>query len=218
MAGSLLLTPDPLDEAFFGFGGAMMNDVFNPFGGFEPNTLVGAGYQRFWGNPGGLQYGVEVGVAGRFGQRNSVEGWSGAAARYTFGLGPINVGLGFTFGLSAVTDTVVGQESESEAFHQRCDGPVLHGPRGQRRARRPRGIRGLRPAPPPVGRLGHAGQYGRRSGRRRRGPALPLLAAGATAMKRRQDVLSRRPAAVVSDQLPMQNEACWPETQKLALL
>lgn len=118
MAGSLLLTPDPLDEAFFGFGGAMMNDVFNPFGGFEPNTLVGAGYQRFWGNPDGLQYGVEVGVAGRFGQRNSVEGWSGAAARYTFGLGPINVGLGFTFGLSAVTDTVVGQESESEAFHQ----------------------------------------------------------------------------------------------------
>lgn len=115
-AGPYLLTPDPLDEAFFGFGGAMMNDVFNPFGGFEPNTLFGGSYQRLWG-PGRFQYGLEAGVAGRFGVRNSAEGWAGATARYDWTLGGVNVGLGFTFGLSAVTDTVVGQESESEAFH-----------------------------------------------------------------------------------------------------
>lgn len=116
-AGQYLLTPDPLDEAFFGFGGAMMNDVFNPFGGFEPNTLVGGAYQRFWGNPGRFQYGLEAGLAGRFGVRNSLEAWGGAVARYDWTLGPVQVGLGFTFGLSAVTDTVEGQESQSQAFH-----------------------------------------------------------------------------------------------------
>jgi hypothetical protein len=117
LAGQYLLTPDPLDEAFFGFGGAMMNDVFNPFGGFEPNILVGGAYQRFWGNPGRFQYGLEAGLAGRFGVRNSLEAWGGAVARYDWTLGPVQVGLGFTLGLSGVTDTVEGQESQSEAFH-----------------------------------------------------------------------------------------------------
>lgn len=116
LAGNLLLTPDPLDEAFFGFGGAMMNDVFNPFGGFEPNTLFGGGYERLWAIDR-FQYGFEAGLTGRFGVRNSLEGWAGVVGRYDVTLGEVNVGLGFTFGLSAVTDTVVGQESESEAFH-----------------------------------------------------------------------------------------------------
>ena len=118
LAGQYLLTPDPLDEAFFGFGGAMMNDVFNPFGGFESNILAGAGYQRLWGNPEHFQYGLEAGLTGRFGVRSSLEGWAGAVARYDWTLGPVNVGLGFTFGLSAITGTVEGQESQSQAFHQ----------------------------------------------------------------------------------------------------
>ena len=117
LAGPYILTPDPLDEAFFGFGGAMMNDVFNPFGGFESNLLAGAAYQRLWGNPEHFQYGVEAGLAGRFGVRSSLEGWAGGVARYDWTLGPVNVGLGFSFGLSAITDTVEGQESQSQAFH-----------------------------------------------------------------------------------------------------
>jgi hypothetical protein len=116
-AGHYLMTPDPLDEAFFGFGGAMMNDVFNPFGGFEPNILFGGAYQHFWGRPGHFQYGVEHGLAGRFGVRNSIEVWGGGAVRYDWTISRVQFGLGFTFGLSAVTDTVEGQESQSQAFH-----------------------------------------------------------------------------------------------------
>lgn len=117
LANGLLLTPEPMDEAFFGFGGRMMAHVYNPFGGWEDNYYLGAGYQRLWGDPNGFRYGGEVGVTGRFGQESSLEGWAGVVGRYDWTLGPVRAGASLTFGLSAVTNTLVGRERESEEFH-----------------------------------------------------------------------------------------------------
>lgn len=117
IANDLLLTPEPMDEAFFGFAGRMMADVFNPFGGWEDNYYIGGGYQRLWGDPNGFRYGGEVGVTARLGPENSLEGWAGVVGRYDWDLGPFRAGLAMTFGLSAVTNTLVGRERESEEFH-----------------------------------------------------------------------------------------------------
>lgn len=117
LANNLLLTPEPMDEAFFGFAGRMMAEVYNPFGGWEDNYYLGAGYQRLWGDPDGFRYGGEVGVTGRIGPESSLEGWAGVVGRYDWTLGPVRAGLSMTFGLSAITNTLVGRERESEEFH-----------------------------------------------------------------------------------------------------
>ena len=117
LANDLLLTPEPMDEAFFGFAGRMMAEVYNPFRGWEDNYYLGAGYQRLWGDPDGFRYGGEVGVTGRFGQESSLEGWAGVVGRYDWTIGPVRAGASLTFGLSAVTNTLVGRERESEEFH-----------------------------------------------------------------------------------------------------
>lgn len=117
LANNLLLTPEPMDEAFFGFAGRMMAEVYNPFGGWEGNYYLGGGYQRLWGDPDGFRYGGEVGVTARFGPESSLEGWAGVVGRYDWNLGPVRAGLSMTFGLSAVSNTLVGRERESEEFH-----------------------------------------------------------------------------------------------------
>lgn len=117
-AFDLLLTPEPMDEAAFVFGGAMIAHVFNPFHGFEDNYFLGGGYQRLWGDPDGFRFGGEVGFAGRFGPENSLEAWAGVVGRYDVRvLDVVRVGASMTFGLSAVTGTAVGRERDSEAFH-----------------------------------------------------------------------------------------------------
>lgn len=113
----LLLTPQPMDEAVFAFGGRMMEHVYNPFAGYEDNYFLGGGYQRLWGDYDGFRYGGEVGLTGRFGPENSVEAWAGAVGRYDFRVFDLfRAGVSMTFGLSAVTGTAVGRERDSEAF------------------------------------------------------------------------------------------------------
>ncbi|WP_062228379.1 hypothetical protein [Aureimonas frigidaquae] len=115
----------PLDQAVFGFGGLMVDDdmgtsalLFTP--DYEDNVIFGIGYQRFlervlpaW------TLGLEAGLAGRFGQRPTVEAWGGYVLRHdsfkiTRGL---SVTPAMTVGLSAVSHTI-GREAEQ----QRLDG------------------------------------------------------------------------------------------------
>lgn len=118
LAGNLLLTPEPMDEAFFGFAGRMMAEVYNPLGGWEHNYFIGGGYQRLWGDPNGFRYGGEVGLAARVGVDSSVEGWAGVVGRYDWNIfDTFRAGVSLTFGLSAVSNTMVGRERDSEAFH-----------------------------------------------------------------------------------------------------
>ena len=111
-----LLTPEPFDEAFFGFAARAQLHV-DWLAGYEDNYIFGAGYQRFLGDPNGLRYGLEVGLAGRFGYGEaSLEAWGGVVARYdmTF-FDTIKVGSALTIGLSVVTNTMPGHEREREA-------------------------------------------------------------------------------------------------------
>jgi hypothetical protein len=106
------------DNALFGFGGVITADDDNPLAfDYEQNFVLGLGFQRFhfdW-NQNLLNLGI-VGLAGRFGDRDSAEVWGGAVARYD-GLvlfERLRVSPAFTFGLSAVTDTLEGREEHSE--------------------------------------------------------------------------------------------------------
>lgn len=118
-AQNLLLTPEPMDEAFFGFAGRMMAKVYNPFEGWEDNYYLGGGYQRLWGDHNGFRYGGEVGVTARIGPESSFEGWAGVVGRYDWQVFDLfRAGVSLTFGLSAVSNTLVGRERASEAFHE----------------------------------------------------------------------------------------------------
>lgn len=117
-ANDLFFTPEPMDEAFFGFAGRMMAEVYNPFGGYEDNYYLGGGYQRLWGDYDGFRFGGEVGLTGRFGPENSLEGWAGVVGRYDWRVFDLfRLGVSMTFGVSAVTGTAVGRERDSQAFH-----------------------------------------------------------------------------------------------------
>lgn len=102
----------PAFEAVLGFTGAVIKQLTDPSAGFEDNYLLGVGYQQGWGDMHGLLYGWEAGLAGRFGEKTSLEGWGGLFARYNFDLGTVRVAPAFTFGLSAVTDTMAGGEAD----------------------------------------------------------------------------------------------------------
>jgi hypothetical protein len=118
IANELVFTSEPMDEAFFGFAGRMMARVYNPFGGWEDNFYVGGGYQRLWGDPNGFRYGGEVGLTARIGVESSLEGWAGVIGRYDWVFGDLRAGASLTFGVSGVSNTLVGRERDSEAFHQ----------------------------------------------------------------------------------------------------
>lgn len=102
----------PTIEAVFGFTGAVFKQIDPPTEGFEDNYLLGIGYQRGWGDIDGALYGVEAGLAGRFGGNTSLEAWGGLFARYNFDLGPLRLAPALTFGLSAVTATMDGGETD----------------------------------------------------------------------------------------------------------
>jgi hypothetical protein len=114
----ILLSRTSLDKAAFAFGGAMTASDDNPFVlEYEDNLVFGTGYQQFfleW--PRHLLFGVEAGLAGRFGKSDSAEVWGGAVARYDgFRLfDTLRVAPAFTFGLSAVTSPTEGRESRNE--------------------------------------------------------------------------------------------------------
>ena len=106
------------DHAVFGFGGLVTASDDNPFTlEYEDNFVLGAGFQTYfleW--PQNLNFGAELGVAGRFGPSDSAEVWGGLVARYdgfvlfeTARLAP-----SFTFGLSTVTSPMVGREQRNE--------------------------------------------------------------------------------------------------------
>lgn len=102
----------PQFEAVFGFAGAVFKQIDPPTEGLEDNYLIGLGYQRGWGDAHGLLYGLEAGLAGRFGETTSLEAWGGLFARYNFDLGPVRVAPALTFGLSGVTNYMAGGETE----------------------------------------------------------------------------------------------------------
>lgn len=122
---SSFFSPEPATENFFGFGGLVL-DALDPPTGFEPNhALVGAGYQRFWGDTGGFLYGLEAGLAARFSDNFSVEAWGGPVARYNFHFQNVTIAPSFTFGLSAVTQPMSGGEQRREDLFENGDARLL---------------------------------------------------------------------------------------------
>lgn len=120
-----MFSPEPAAENFFGFGGLVL-DALDPPKSFEPNhALLGGGYQRFWGDTGGFLYGLEAGLAARFSDTNSLEVWGGAVSRYNFHFYNVTVATSFTFGLSAVTDTMSGGEQRRENLFDDGDATLL---------------------------------------------------------------------------------------------
>ena len=96
----------------FGFVGIPFERINDPGAGLEHNLIVGLGYQQSLSRLDALMFGWEAGLAGRFGERNSLEGWAGLFARYDIHLGDIRIAPALTFGLSAVTDTMAGGETD----------------------------------------------------------------------------------------------------------
>lgn len=110
-----------LTQNIFLFAGPSVNEDMlasaNLFGAdYEDNLLVGGGYQRFFHESLQISLGLEVGAAGRFGDTNSAEFWGGVVGRYDgFVLfDTVKIAPAFTFGLSAITDTMAGREERLE--------------------------------------------------------------------------------------------------------
>lgn len=107
-----MMTSDTLDESIFVFGGRYHRDHFGQFFSISnPEDVYGIalGYQKFFiTDPEGWNWGLEAGVAGRFGDGPSTaEVWAGGVGRYNgWVLGDsVRISPSLTFGLSAVTDT-----------------------------------------------------------------------------------------------------------------
>jgi hypothetical protein len=111
--------PD-VDQSVMVFGGAMVDenmlDAANVFGSdYEDNALIGLGYQVFPYQFGTFSFGLEAGLAGRFGESTSGEVWGGVVGRHDgVRLGPVRVSPSFTFGLSHVTKSQKGRERDHE--------------------------------------------------------------------------------------------------------
>ena len=100
-------------NAVFGFGSAVLSADDTSIG-FEDNYLLGLGYQRAWGDWGALLYGLEGGLAQRFGQTYTLEAWGGIFARYNIDVGSLRIAPALTFGLSTVTDPMIGGETNRQ--------------------------------------------------------------------------------------------------------
>ena len=112
------------DRDVFFFGGRMTSapfgQSFNPFNPwYENNFIVGGGYQQFpFRFPYDFRLGVEAGLAGRFGDGNSLEVWGGGVIRYDgFTIGDVRISPAFTAGMSAVSGPI-GVERAREAEHK----------------------------------------------------------------------------------------------------
>lgn len=120
------VSPELLTQNIFLFGGPSVDDniedAANPFtADYEDNVVVGGGYQRFFYESLDISIGAEAGLAGRFGDKSSAEFWGGVVGRFD-GLvlfDTLKIAPAFTFGLSAITDTMAGRE---ERLEDRADG------------------------------------------------------------------------------------------------
>lgn len=112
------------DQSVFFFAGRLTGEFFDhslvPFAtNYEDNFVGGVGYQKFLFEPfNNLHLGVEVGLAGRFGQSFSGEAWAGLVTRYDgFVINDfVRISPSITFGLSTVTNTI-GIEGTRHAQH-----------------------------------------------------------------------------------------------------
>ncbi len=102
------------DENVFVFGGPMSSGYFGDAltfwsSGYETNSFVGAGYQRFFYEYESFALGLEAGLGIRMGsgETTSAEAWAGLVGRLTeFEFGPVNITPSITGGFSVVTDTI----------------------------------------------------------------------------------------------------------------
>lgn len=111
-------------EAVFFFGGQFTQramgktaDVFNVT--YDDNYIGGLGYQRFLRTWGQFDVGLEVGVAGRFGDAESGEIWGGPVLRHQ-GItvaDRVRATMALTAGFSAVTESQ-GHERHREITRQ----------------------------------------------------------------------------------------------------
>lgn len=126
------ISPELLTQNIFLFGGLSVDDniedAANPFtADYEDNVVIGGGYQRFFYESLDISIGVEAGIAGRFGDKNSAEFWGGVVGRYD-GLvlfDTLKIAPAFTFGLSAITDTMAGREERLENKNPDADATLL---------------------------------------------------------------------------------------------
>jgi hypothetical protein len=116
--------PSLLPNSVLLFGGQFttenMGKSLNPLATrHESNFITGGAYQRdLYRAPYGFVFGVEMGIAKRFGMGKSTELWGGVNIRHS-GLVFFNflrVTAGITIGFSAI-DNPVGTEAEEERRH-----------------------------------------------------------------------------------------------------
>ncbi|MFN7026117.1 MAG: hypothetical protein ACK4QP_16715 [Pseudorhizobium sp.] len=111
---------DPPPQSVMFFGGAMvdenMHEAANVFGAdYENNALIGIGYQTLPIRLEPFSFGLEAGIAGRFGSNTTAELWGGFVGRHDgFQLGPVRFSQSFTFGISHVTNSQKGRERDHE--------------------------------------------------------------------------------------------------------
>lgn len=110
-----------VDQSVFAFGGTMVDaDMFqsaNPFGvKYADLPIVGLGYQYFPVRMGSFRFGLEAGLAGRFGGHPNAEFWGGVVGRYDgFEIGDaVRISPALTFGISYVTHAQEGRERQNE--------------------------------------------------------------------------------------------------------
>lgn len=104
------------------YGGTLMRGVFPgdaliPFGsGFDGNGIIAASAQRtLYRFDNGVQFGVEAGLAARFGDKLTGEAWAGGSIGHRgWSLGKFTFAPAVVAGFSAVTDTT-GIEAIREA-------------------------------------------------------------------------------------------------------
>ena len=109
-------------DSVFVFGGAMLADHLSfrtliPFATDpEDNYIAGVAYERhLYDLMAGFDLGFEIGVAGRFGDDSSLEGWLGPSIRHQgISIGSLTVSPGIVVGVSAVSDSI-GMERVRES-------------------------------------------------------------------------------------------------------
>ena len=87
---------------------------------FEDNHIIGGGYQQFFFETHGFKFGVEGGLAGRFGTSDpSFEAWGGGVVRSPgFDIGRLHVTPAITGGLSAVTGTIGVETARAQSINR----------------------------------------------------------------------------------------------------
>ncbi|NNH33575.1 hypothetical protein C9413_30575 [Rhizobium sp. SEMIA 4085] len=105
-----------INQSVFAFGGTMVDaDILqasNPFGvTYEDLPIFGLGYQYFPARMGSFRFGLEAGLAGRYGGHPNAEFWGGVVGRYDgFEIGDtVRISPAFTFGIIPDTPNPEGR-------------------------------------------------------------------------------------------------------------